>query len=71
MDKSEILNRYSTHTMSQDQQRSSNMIRTKVQELSLLIDESLIDCREKSLALTKLEEALFFTTAGIARNSHD
>jgi len=35
-----------------------------------IINNTLPDCREKSLAITKIEEAMFWANAGIARN-HD
>ena len=38
-------------------------------ELAYLIDEHVPISREQSLALTKLEEAIFWANAGIARRS--
>ena len=38
-------------------------------ELSLNLDKLLPDGREKSLAITKLEEVMFWSNAAIVRNS--
>lgn len=39
-----------------------------VQKIAGLIDGYVPDCREKSLALTKLEECLMWVNKGITRN---
>lgn len=36
-------------------------------DLALALNEALPECREKALVFTKLEEALFWANAGIAR----
>ena len=38
-------------------------------ELSTLINNLVPECREKTLAITKLEEVMMWANAGIARNS--
>ena len=43
-------------------------IREKAKELAYLIDEISPDSREKSLAMTKLEECVMWANAGMARN---
>lgn len=43
-------------------------IRNEALQFANLIDGSYPNSREKSLALTKLEEAVFFANANIARN---
>lgn len=68
MDKTELFDRYTVHRMTYTQQNHSDNIRNEVQKLAALINENVTDCREKSLALTKLEEVLFFANAGIARH---
>ena len=68
MDKTELFDRYAVHHMTDTQQNHSDNIRNEVQKLAALINENVTDCREKSLALTKLEEVLFFANAGIARH---
>jgi hypothetical protein len=42
-------------------------VRKRCLDLALFIDQSLPDCREKSLAVTKLEEVMYWTNAGVAR----
>lgn len=43
-------------------------IREKAKELAYLLDKLVPDSREKSLAMTKLEECSMWANAGIARN---
>lgn len=43
-------------------------IREKAKEFAYLIDSTCPDSREKSLAITKLEECVMWANAGIARN---
>lgn len=43
-------------------------LRNKAKELANMIDEYAVNCREKALALTKLEECVMWANAAIARN---
>nr|WP_090873198.1 hypothetical protein [Oceanobacillus limi] len=45
-----------------------NVIRTEARELATTINELCPSSREKSLALTKLEEMVMWANAAIARN---
>lgn len=45
-----------------------DMIRERAKSLAYLIDEIVPDSREKSIAMTKLEECSMWANAGIARN---
>ena len=50
------------------------LIRGVIKDAAAIIDHECPDGREKSLALTKLEESMFWAHASIARNgvvSHD
>ena len=43
-------------------------LRDKAKEYALMIDEHCPNSREKALAITKLEEAIMWANAAIARN---
>lgn len=68
MDKERLEKTYSYHAPKGDQAERYQRIRAKVRELAELIDGSCPDSREKSLANTKLEEAVMWANAAIARN---
>ena len=59
---------FNSHPMNDEQQALSNDIRAQIKSVAAFIDGALPECREKSIALTKLESALFYCNAGIARN---
>lgn len=42
-------------------------LREKAKELAYLIDKHCPNCREKALAMTKLEESVMWSNASIAR----
>lgn len=43
-------------------------IRGACLQVAEMIDGMFLDCREKSIAITKLEEAMFWANAAVARN---
>lgn len=49
--------------------RAHERIRAYVGQMATEFNESLPDGREKATALTKLEEAMFWANAAIARNN--
>lgn len=63
-----IENTFTYHTPKDDQPAKYQAIREKAKELAYMIDELVPDSREKSLAMTKLEECSMWANAGIARN---
>lgn len=63
-----IENAFTHHEPKEGQLEKYQMIREKVKELAYLIDREVPDSREKSLAMTKLEECSMWANAGIARN---
>lgn len=66
--KSRIENNFTYHAPKGDQAERYGKIREKARELAELMEESCPDSREKSLASTKLEEAVMWANASIARN---
>jgi len=70
MDLRDIENRFAHHPPEQenDQPARYDQIRAKGKEFALLVDELADDSREKSLAVTSMEEAVFWANAAIARH---
>ena len=68
MDGADLSNRFTYHAPKGDQAERYVEIRQGAVELAQLIDESCPDSREKSTAITKIEEAVFWANAAIARN---
>jgi len=65
----DLRNRFAYHPPKDETQtRRYAEVRSKILEAAILIAEQTPFCREQSLAITKLEEALFFSCASIARN---
>lgn len=61
-------NNFKYHSPKEGQTERYQMIRDKVKELAYLIDGNCPNSREKSLAITKIEEAMMWANASIARN---
>jgi hypothetical protein len=66
-----IENNFTYHAPSDNQVDRYELLRGKAKELAHAIDERCPDSREKSLALTNLEQAIFWANASIARNKTD
>ena len=64
----DLENIYTYHAPKEDQQERYERIRFKAKMLAAFINEKCPDSREKSLAMTKLEEAVMWANASIARN---
>ena len=62
-----IENNFKYHAPTGDQQTKYEALRAKGKELAYLIEESCPPGREKSLAITKLEEAIMWANASVAR----
>ncbi len=63
-----IENNYTYHEPKEGQTEKYKALRSKAKELAILIEDTVPNSREKSLAHTKLEEAVMWANAGIARN---
>lgn len=64
----QIENAFTYHPPKGDQADRYNQIREKGKELALLINQLCPNSRERSLALTNLEQAIMWANASIARN---
>ena len=64
----EIKKRFTYHPPVRDQAQRYELIRNNGLELANLLNMYCPESRELSLAITKLEEAVFWANASIARN---
>ncbi len=65
---SDLENRFTYHAPKDDQPERYGHIRREGLNLASLIDEFCPESREKSLAITNLEQAVMWANASIARN---
>ena len=65
---SQLENNFKYHSPKEGQPEKYTAIREKAKQLAYLIDDLCPGSREKSLAITKLEEATMWANASIARN---
>ena len=61
-------NIYTYHKPKNDQSERYESLRSEAKKLALLIDEFCPDSRERSVAFTHLETAIFWANSSIARN---
>ncbi|AWP28729.1 hypothetical protein [Paenibacillus sp. Cedars] len=64
----QIENNFSYHEPTPGQPEIYQAIRKKAKELAYLIDDLAPGSREKSLALTNLEQAVMWANAAVARH---
>ena len=64
----ELVKRFTYHAPRVGQPAMYEALRAEVRAVAEIIDNLCPDSREKSLAITKLEEAIFWANASIARN---
>lgn len=64
----QIENNFMYHSPKDGQTEKYEEIRAKGKELAYLIDSICPNSREKSLAMTKLEESVMWANSSIARN---
>lgn len=62
---------FTYHAPSENQVDRYQFLRDKAKELAYAIDERCPSSREKSLALTNLEQAVMWANASIARQNKD
>lgn len=63
-----LKNRFTYHPPTDAQKLKYEAIRRIALKCATWIDENVPDSREKSLAITHIEEAVFWANAAIARN---
>lgn len=63
-----IENNFTYHAPKAGQPERYTALREKAKEFALLIEQECPESRERSLAFTKLEEAVMWANAAIARN---
>jgi exoribonuclease R len=69
MQTQDIENRFAFHPASTQEKRNEHgAIRTHCKELAFYLEEKLPEGREKALAITKLEETMFWANAAAARD---
>lgn len=68
MSYSDMKHRFGFHAATTpEKQNEHSSVRHACSELAVLLDHKLPDGREKATAITKLEEAMFWANAAIAR----
>lgn len=68
MTNEELESRFTYHAPKESQPERYERIRYKAKMLAAYINEYCPDSREKSLAFTKIDEAVMWANAAIARN---
>lgn len=63
-----IENNFIYHAPKEGQAERYTVLREKAKELALLIEKECPHSREKSLAMTNLEQSVMWANASIARN---
>ncbi|SFM35614.1 Acb2/Tad1 domain-containing protein [Salibacterium qingdaonense] len=64
----QIENNFTYHAPTKEQISKYNELREEAKNLAYLLDNTCPGSREKSVAMTKLEEAVMWANASIARN---
>lgn len=64
----DLHNRFTYHAPKPQQQEKYEEIRFTAREFAKLLNEQLPESREKSMAFTALEEAVFWANAAVARH---
>ena len=64
----DLVNRFTYHPPKNDQAQRYELIRSAGWTFAELVDRLAPDSREKSLAITQLEQAVMWANAAIARN---
>ena len=68
MDAADLENRFTYHAPTPEKVRQHERVRSYLRQMAEEFNDTLPEGREKSLAITHLEEAVFWANAAIARN---
>jgi hypothetical protein len=68
MESQELEKRFTYHAPKGEQPKKYELIRSAAHEFAELLNSLCPDSREKSLAVTSLEEAVMWANASVARN---
>lgn len=71
MDFKDLTNRFTYHAPTPVQAEHYHDIRAEALKFAIVIADLCPESREKSLAITHLEQAVMWANASIARNEHD
>lgn len=68
----DLKNRFAYHPANTpERQELHSLIRNELLEMAVWMEETLPAGREKSIVLTKLEEAMFWANAAVARQNEE
>lgn len=67
IDSEDLANRFTYHPPVEEDVKKYEMIRAIGLSFATVLNEMVPDSQEKALALTKLEEVVFWSNAGVAR----
>lgn len=71
MEQKQINNNFTYHAPNNNQIHRYGELRGQAKKTAELINRNCPESREKALAMTKLEEAIMWANASIARNEED
>ena len=63
----DLASRFTHHPASEDRAGMHDMIRSDIHKVASMLNIILPECREKSIAVERLEEAMFWANAALAR----